>query len=350
MPVITVCWTAEPRMATAPRSWKALMMPSTVPKSPTNGALLPSVPRKERKRSYRGRSAAIVAAITSSTIAGPCGSTASPCWTMRASSACCPSTSCRSPSSSPRERRWAISSACCSRRARKNTVRSRMTASEAMESATRSHSTHSAEERVILRSLLVSQPTSARASARTVRVMGMALVIPRPDDVRRARLGIAVGCLEGPFGKELVLQSDGVRVLVLRGVGPHLARIPQVDVVGEVLARLERRALDQVPIVAPLDREHVETDLVAHGVLQLGGGERSEGRDCLRRADLRATAAALEVRPPRREQGPDLRLGERRLAGRNQLDLPGLPLHVHGHFHSGLDVVVDGREVEDRLG
>ncbi|HEX2689502.1 MAG TPA: hypothetical protein VHN14_22930 [Kofleriaceae bacterium] len=44
MPVITACvpwpWSAAPA-----RSWNARMMPSTVPNRPTNGALLPSVPR-----------------------------------------------------------------------------------------------------------------------------------------------------------------------------------------------------------------------------------------------------------------------------------------------------------------
>src|SRR4029450_8629954 len=125
----------------------------------------------------------------------------------------------------------------------------------------------------------------------------LCLVVPAPDDVRRARLGVTVACLEAPSGKELVLQPYGVRVLVLRGVRPHLAGISQVNVVGEVLARLEGRALEQT-VVTCLDREHVEADLVADWGLQRGGAQRAEHRDCLRGADRRAAAAALEVRSP----------------------------------------------------
>ena len=48
MPAITAC---EPLTAAGARSWKARMIPSTVPNNPTKGALLPRVPRKASPRS-----------------------------------------------------------------------------------------------------------------------------------------------------------------------------------------------------------------------------------------------------------------------------------------------------------
>ncbi len=53
------------------RSEKARMMPTTVPNRPRNGALLPSVPRNERPRSYAGRASAMAQATASWTAAGP---------------------------------------------------------------------------------------------------------------------------------------------------------------------------------------------------------------------------------------------------------------------------------------
>jgi len=52
MPAMTAC---VPCSDAPDRSWKARMMPRTVPNSPTKGALLPSVPRNARRLRFYWR-------------------------------------------------------------------------------------------------------------------------------------------------------------------------------------------------------------------------------------------------------------------------------------------------------
>ncbi len=59
-------------------------MPITVPKSPMNGALLPSVPRKARRRSSRMRCSAVALAMASSAASGPRASCFRPAATIAA--------------------------------------------------------------------------------------------------------------------------------------------------------------------------------------------------------------------------------------------------------------------------
>jgi hypothetical protein len=47
--------------------WKLVMMPQTVPKRPTNGAVDPTVARKSRRRSRRSISRLMVTSMTFST-------------------------------------------------------------------------------------------------------------------------------------------------------------------------------------------------------------------------------------------------------------------------------------------
>src|SRR5262249_47706710 len=68
MPPITAC---APPLPAADRSAKARMMPSTVPKRPMNGALLPRVPRMERRCSYSMRFFSTLAAVAMATATGP---------------------------------------------------------------------------------------------------------------------------------------------------------------------------------------------------------------------------------------------------------------------------------------
>ena len=69
------------------RSLKALMMPSTVPKSPMKGALFPRVLSTMSRRSSSWRSRNHRAAITSSTVAAPTVKFRRPSSTTRASTA-----------------------------------------------------------------------------------------------------------------------------------------------------------------------------------------------------------------------------------------------------------------------
>src|SRR5688572_7207013 len=102
-------------------------------------------------------------------------------------------------------------------------------------------------------------PTAYDARARTRRRSSsgpdLQSVVARPEQIGRAAPGIAIGRLEAPAGRQLVLEVHLVAVLSPHLIVAEAAHVRDVDVVTEIRPRLQRGA-EQV--VARLDDEHVD--------------------------------------------------------------------------------------------
>ena len=248
------------------------MMPSTVPKRPMNGALLPSVPRNDRKRSYWGRSRGDgggddllhrVGALADAR-RRPSRMTGGLHALLALRRRCAP------PSSSPRASAHAPAPRSpAAGGARSRPARSSITAMERTERhdeqpehplgagerdaeqlAGEPADVGQREDREghgvgVRRPRSQTDSTVQAASADAHRLHPPGLVVARPDDVGGSGLGVTVGGLERPPGEKLVLQPHGVGILYFVGSAP-LPRVPQVQLVGEVLAGLQTRSLEQL--------------------------------------------------------------------------------------------------------
>src|SRR5581483_6258724 len=142
-----------PPLFAAARSANARMIPSTVPKSPMNGALFPSVPRTNNHFSYSSRRRSMVDCTAFSTAGVPPSATLAADRTTSDSieslvaSAAAPFRSPLRQSSSSRGKSFDI------RRLPKYIPRSTITATESTESASNSQSTQPAPSRVNASSL-----------------------------------------------------------------------------------------------------------------------------------------------------------------------------------------------------
>ena len=183
------------------------MMPSTVPNSPTKGALFPSVPRNERNRSYCGRSGRRWRRSPARPCPGPGEARQRPRGAPRLHAPACPRAADARPSSSPRARPGRSASASLKPPGGEEDRRSSISARESTESATSSQSTHSALERVTPSSLPVSQPMSA--SARTEENHGVGVVRPRNQTDSTVQAASADARLLHPPGT-VVMRPDDV--------------------------------------------------------------------------------------------------------------------------------------------
>src|SRR6476620_11191062 len=73
---------------------------------------------------------------------------------------------------------------------------------------------------------------------------GRRLVILLPHQIRGAGAEVAVLALDLPARRDLILQVDGVAVLIAGRIGADAPHVPDIETVGDVAARFKLRPGD----------------------------------------------------------------------------------------------------------